>query len=167
VSFKEEIMSTKKRRLFGHRRKTKEAGQVSLQITSMADIFTILLVFLLKGIASDALTINPSNGTNLPNGINTSALSEIALTVELSSKGVLVEKEFISDYKNFEKPLGERLAKEREKQNLIAGANDTVKSDARVIVLADSKVPFSTTKVVLRTLAQSGYSEVKFGVIKE
>jgi biopolymer transport protein ExbD len=158
---------SKKRRLFGRRKKGQESGAVSLQITSMADIFTILLVFLLKGIASDALTITPSNGTNLPTGINTTALSEAALTVELSTNGVLVEKEFIGDYKDFEKALNERLGKEREKQKVIAQANDSVKNDARAIVLSDQKIPFSNIKVVLRTLAQNGYSEVKFGVIKE
>jgi biopolymer transport protein ExbD len=160
-------MQTRKRRLFGHRGKSKESGNVALQITSMADIFTILLVFLLKGIASDALAIAPSNGTNLPNGINTSSLSEPALMVELAGQGVLVEKEFVSDYKDFEKPLADRLSKERQKQDLISKANDSVKSDARVIILADQKVPFSTIKVVLKTLAQNGYSEVKFGVVKE
>ena len=160
-------MHNKKRRLFGHRRKATESGAVSLQITSMADIFTILLVFLLKGIASDALSIAPSNGTRLPAGINTTALLEPALTVELSTMGVLVEKEFISDFKSFEKPLAARLGKEREKQKLISQANDSVKSDGRVIILSDQKVPFSTLKQVLRSLAQNGYSDVKFGVVKE
>jgi biopolymer transport protein ExbD len=160
-------MRNTKRRLFGTRKKAADSGAVSLQITSMADIFTILLVFLLKGIASDALAISPSNGTNLPTGINTTALSEPAMMVELSTSGVLVEKEFISDYKDFEKPLNERLSKEREKQKLISQANDSVKSDTRAIILSDQKVPFSTIKVVLRSLAQNGYSDVKFGVIKE
>jgi biopolymer transport protein ExbD len=160
-------MRNTKRRLFGTRKKAAESGAVSLQITSMADIFPILLVFLLKGIASDALAISPSNGTNLPTGINTTALSEPAMMVELSTSGVLVEKEFISDYKDFEKPLNERLSKEREKQKLISQANDSVKSDTRAIILSDQKVPFSTIKVVLRSLAQNGYSDVKFGVIKE
>jgi biopolymer transport protein ExbD len=89
------------------------------------------------------------------------------MMVELSTSGVLVEKEFISDYKDFEKPLNERLSKEREKQKLISQANDSVKSDTRAIILSDQKVPFSTIKVVLRSLAQNGYSDVKFGVIKE
>lgn len=160
-------MNHRKRRLFGKRNKNKESGTMALQITSMADIFTILLVFLLKGIASDALTISPSNATRLPAGINTTALSENALQVELSPTGVLVEKEFIGAYDSFEKPFSERLAKEREKQKLISQANDSVKDDARVIILADQKVPFSTMKQVLRSLSQNGYSEVKFGVIKE
>ena len=156
-----------KRRLFGRRKKGGESGAMSLQITSMADIFTILLVFLLKGLSSDALTISPSSGTRLPAGVNTTALSEVALQVELAPNGILIEKNFISTYENFEKPLNEALAKERERQKIIAQANDSVKNDARVIILSDQKVPFSTMKIVLRTLSQNGYSEIKFGVIKE
>jgi len=161
------MMKSRRRRLFQKHKAPKESGQMSLQITSMADIFTILLVFLLKGIASDALTISPSNGTRLPAGLNTTALSEPALQVELSEKGILIEKEFVADYKGFEKPFDERLSKEREKQKLIAKSNDTVKDDARAILLSDRNVPFSTMKTVLRMLAKNGYSEVKFGVIKE
>ena len=106
-------MNHRKRRLFGRRQKNKESGTMALQITSMADIFTILLVFLLKGIASDALTITPSSGTRLPSGINTTALTETALQIELSPTGILVEKEFVASFENFEKPFNERLAKER------------------------------------------------------
>lgn len=161
------MMRSRKRRLFHKNKAPKESGQMSLQITSMADIFTILLVFLLKGIASDALTISPSGGTRLPAGVNTTALSEPALQVELSDKGILIEKEFVTGYQNFEKPFNERLSKERERQKFIAKANDTVKDDARAILLSDQNVPFSTMKMVLRTLAKNGYSEVKFGVVKE
>ncbi len=161
------MLRTRRRRLFQKQKTPKETGEMSLQITSMADIFTILLVFLLKGIASDALTISPSNGTRLPAGVNTTALTESALQVELSEKGILIEKEFITGYQNFEKSLHERLAKERERQSLISKSNDSVKDDARAILLSDQSVPFSTLKLVLRTLAKSGYSEVKFGVIKE
>ena len=160
-------MKLRKRRLFGHKNKNKESGTMALQITSMADIFTILLVFLLKGIASDALTITPSASTQLPNGVNTTSLSEAALTVELSKSGVMVEKDFIGAYDKFEKPLAERLTREREKQKLISGANDSVKADGRVIVLSDQKTNFLVLKTVLKTLAANGYSDVKFGVVKE
>ena len=160
-------MSTRKRRLFQGKKRPKESGMLSLQITSMADIFTILLVFLLKGIASDALAITPSGGVSLPVGVNTNPITESALTVELSPKGVFVEKEFISSFPDFEKAVSTRLHAEREKQNLIARENSEVKSDERVILLSDSTVPFSTLKRVLSTLSQNGYSDVKFGVIKE
>jgi biopolymer transport protein ExbD len=170
----------KRRRLFGHKKKHQGSGEVALQITSMADIFTILLVFLLKGLASDALQISPSNGTTLPAGVNTSGLDEKALQVEISKEGILVEKEFVmalqdykvTDQKNLTKEgtlptLTDRLNKERERQKLIAQANDTVKIDSRVIIMSDQHVPFATMKPVLRSLAAHGYSEIKFAVVKE
>ena len=168
-----------RRRLFNRSKKHRETGEVALQITSMADIFTILLVFLLKGLSSDALQITPSNGTHLPQGLNTAALQEPALQIELSKDGITVEKEFITSLDHFKivdqsiakdgtiTALGERLNKERERQKLIAQANDSVKIDGRVIILSDESIPFATMKPILRTLSANGYSEIKFAVVKD
>ena len=51
--------------MFMHKKKKRNDGEMSLQITSMADIFTIILVFLLKTTASGINTVSP-NGANLP-----------------------------------------------------------------------------------------------------
>ena len=166
------------RRLFQKKKSGKGSDEVALQITSMADIFTILLVFLLKGIASDAIQIAPSNGTKLPSGAHTRPLNEAVLQVELTKDGILVEKQFVSPLENYRMPasvaskegvipaLNEKLAKERERQKLIAAANDSVKNDARAIILSDESIPFNTLKPILRTLSANGYSDVKFAVVK-
>ena len=168
-----------KRRLFHKSKKHGETGEVALQITSMADIFTILLVFLLKGLSSDALQITPSNGTHLPQGLNTAVLNEPALQIELSQDSITVEKEFVASLDHFRvgnklvskdgmiTALQDRLSKERERQKLIAQSNDTVKIDSRAIILSDQSIPFATMKPILRTLSASGYSDVKFAVVKD
>jgi biopolymer transport protein ExbD len=167
-----------KRRLFGKKKHNAEGGQVALQITSMADIFTILLVFLLKGLATDTIQISPSNGTKLPVGLHSSVLPEPALQLEITKDGLMVEKEFVQKLDNYRMPaslpesgmitgLADRLTKERDRQKIIAQANDSVKIDTRVIVLSDEKVPFGTMKPILRTLSANGYSDIKFAVVKE
>jgi biopolymer transport protein ExbD len=168
-----------KRRLFGKKKHTQEGGQVALQITSMADIFTILLVFLLKGLATDTIQISPSNGTKLPVGLHSSVLPEPALQLEIAKDGIMVEKEFVAKLDNYRMPasdagqdgmitgLTDRLTKERDRQKIIAQANDSVKIDTRVIVVSDEKVPFATMKPILRTLSANGYSDIKFAVVKE
>jgi len=165
----------KVRRLF-QKKKKHETGEMSLQITSMADIFTILLVFLLKGLASDAIQIAPANATTLPAGLHSQPIPETALQIEITKLDLLVEKEKIIALADLHKgmkndelvpSLTERLMKERERQKLIAQANDSVKIDNKVIVLADQNVPYSTIKPILKTLAAQGYSEVKFAAIKE
>ncbi len=167
-------MKTRKR-LFAKKNK-KVTGEVSLQITSMADIFTILLVFLLKGLASDAIQITPANATTLPAGAHSKSISEAALQVEITKSDLLVEKEKIIGLEDMKKEmtadetipsLNQKLMKERERQKLISQNNDSVKISNQVIVLADQGVPFSTIKPVLKTLAVQGYSEVKFAAIKE
>ncbi len=164
-----------KKRLF-QKKKKKESGEMSLQITSMADIFTILLVFLLKGLASDAIQIAPANATTLPAGLHSKSISETSLQIELTKNDLLVEKEKISDLETMRKSvlpdetipgLTERLLREREKQKLISKNNEDVKISNQVIVLADQTIPFSMIKPVLKTLAAQGFSEVKFAAIKE
>lgn len=144
-----------KRRLFQHtRRRTPESGLLPLQITSMADVFTILLVFLLKGVSTDALAITPSAALRLPVGIEPDPARERTLQVEVSPKGILVEKDFIGDLSGFEKPLTRRLAAETA-------------NEGRATLLTDGSIPWSTLKRVLGVLAKGGYGAVRFGVIRE
>lgn len=166
---------TNKKRLF-QKKKKKESGEMSLQITSMADIFTILLVFILKGFASDAIQITPANGTTLPAGLHSQYIPETSLQLEITKTDLLVEKEKIISLEDLNKlliknekiiSLEQRLTKEREKQNLIAKNNDSVKISNQVIILADQSVPFANIKPILKTLAAQGFSEVKFAAIKE
>lgn len=149
---------------------------MSLQITSMADIFTILLVFLLKGLASDAIQIAPANATTLPPGAHSRSIAESSLQIELTKADLLVEKEKIIGLEEMRKgitqdetipSLTERLVREREKQKLISKSNEDVKMSNQVIVLADQSVPFHMIKPVLKTLAAQGFSEVKFAAIKD
>jgi hypothetical protein len=164
-----------RKRLFERKKKSVGSDQIALQITSMADIFTILLVFLLKGLASDAIAISPSNATILPSGLPLASLAEPALQVEVSKEGIMMEKRFLISLADINKstqngiirPLNDKLTRERERQKIIAQSNDTVKNDTRAILLADQTVPFSALKLILRTLAASGYSDIKFAVVKE
>ena len=158
------------------KKKPRETGMMSLQITSMADIFTILLVFLLKGVASDAIQITPANATTLPAGIHSQSIAETSLQIEITKSDLLVEKEKIISLNDLEKQiqkdeiipiLTQRLEKERERHKFISQKNESVKISNQVIVLADQNAPFSMIKPILKTLAAQGYSEVKFAAIKE
>jgi biopolymer transport protein ExbD len=156
----------KTRKLF-EKNKTKADPSMSLQITSMADVFTILLVFLLKGLASDALQITPSNATKLPVMHQAHGLSESALKIEITPNEVMVEKEAIGTLQDFKKGLNEKLVKERKKQDLISKTNQSVKQSSKAIVLADTKTPYTIVKSVLKSLSDQGYSEIHFAVFTD
>lgn len=153
------------------------AGQdVALQITSMADIFTILLVFLLKSFAGGDLTISPTQGLQLPVAA-TEATSAPALTIEISESAVQVENKFIDGLSRFHfdtkdllasgipNRLNEELDKQRKRQDLIAKSNSDVKPDSKLLVVADQRTPYITLKRVISTAALHGFNEPKLVVM--
>lgn len=164
------------RRGFLKKKKSHGSDEMSLNITSMADVFTILLVFMLKSSASGA-NITPSLGTKLAVAGGSETQLE-ALKVEVSETTVQVEGVPISTLQKFvfapadlqqngtSKTLAASLEKERKRQNLIAQSNSSVKVDAKIIVVADARVPYSTLKTVLASAAVHGYTDFKLAVIK-
>ncbi|MCM2278514.1 MAG: biopolymer transporter ExbD [Oligoflexia bacterium] len=159
------------------KRRAPQNEEMSLQITSMADIFTILLVFLLKSYATGAVNVSPSAGTLLPEA-QAGETSVEALKVEVSQGAVLVEGQPVASLKEFrfEKgdlqangssaSLGKALEKERQRQLLIAKANSDVKVDPKIIVVSDQRAPYSTIKSVLASAALHGYTDFKLAVVK-
>lgn len=154
------------------------SGDVSLNITAMADIFTILLVFLLKSFSTGVLSITPSTGLTLPQAQADEASIE-ALKVEISENAIVVENKPVTPLQAFNfnskdvesngalKSLDDALKIERKRQMVIAKANSDVKVDPKIIVIADQKTPYSTIKAVLASAAVNGYTDFKLAVIKD
>ena len=153
------------------------SDEMALQITSMADIFTIILVFLLKSYAS--VSISPSTGVTIP--VATAEAPQIeALKIEISPQAVLVESKPIQNLNQFRftdgsdllpnhtsKKLNESLETERKRQQLIAQANPSVKADSKVLIIADQKTPYSTLKTVLASAAVNGFTDYKLVVVSK
>jgi biopolymer transport protein ExbD len=154
------------------------SDEMALQITSMADIFTILLVFLLKSYATSALNVAPGAGLTLPSA-QASETSFEALKVEISADSVNIEGKPAVVLKSFQFPtddlqtngasknLNAVLEKERQRELLIAKANSDVKVDPKILVIADQKTPYSTIKSVLASAALNGYTDFKLAVVKD
>ena len=81
--------------------KRKVSEDLSLQITSMADIFMILLVFLLKNYSTTLTNISPVQGTRLPVAHSDTALKD-TLKVEISKDSILIDQKPIISLNNFQ-----------------------------------------------------------------
>lgn len=153
-------------------------SEMTLQITSMADIFTIILVFLLKSFAGGNMTATPGPTTQLPVA-STGAEASNALTVEISETAVVVDNEPVSPLKAFRFPasdirenglsklLDHSFERQRKRQELISKSNADVKPDTHLLVMADKRVPYVTLKSVISTAAVHGYSDLKLVVVKK
>ena len=160
-------------RLFGNKKKKKHQNEeMGLNITAMADIFTIILVFLLKSFATGALTITPSEGSKLPIAEAQDAALE-AIKLEITANTVLVDdqpvatlKQFVPDA-GFQKGINQALEKAKQRQALIAQNNPDVKVDPKILIVADQKTPYNTIKQVLASAATQGYSDFKLAVVRK
>lgn len=153
------------------------SGEMSLQITSMADIFIIILVFLLKSYATSSVNITPSAGMKLPTASAEDAAVE-ALKLEISENAVQIENKPVVELNGFKfstdeiqsnqtsRSVSQALEVERKRQNLIAEANPSVKVDSKILIIADQRTPYQTIKSVLASAALNGFTDYKFVTVK-
>lgn len=161
------------KKLFKARQSNEE---MSLQITSMADIFTILLVFLLKSYSTSTLNVQPSKDLALPQAsagdqtVDALKITVSAASIEIEGKPATNLKNFLFEAADLQNgssvALNQALERERKRQLLIAQSNSDVKVDSKIVIVADQHVPYSTLKTVLASAAQQGYTDFKLAVVK-
>lgn len=145
---------------------------MALQITSMADIFMILLVFLLKNYSASLTTISPNAVMALPEQkANANAMIKDTLKVEIAQDVVMVDQKAVTRLNNFEFAesdqgdfgTSESVAAALKDQRKIT-PNPNV--DSTLIVMADEKAPYSTIKRVIASAAQAGFVDLQLVVIE-
>jgi biopolymer transport protein TolR len=150
--------------------------EVSLQITSMADVFVILLVFLLKS-AATGLTVSMSQNMTLPKSVTAAETATRLLTVEINESGVYLEGAMKAQFKAGAYPAGasaqafpelqEGLRELRTKQAFIEKKGGVVTNPSELIVMADKQVPYGIIKRVLLTASLEGYTDAKLAATRD
>jgi biopolymer transport protein ExbD len=149
-----------------------------IQITSMVDMFVILLVFLLKSYSTSPVAITPSDKLTLPASTSTKDPVD-ALRVLVSRDGVFVEDKKILELRNgqidskdvdatdlqFIRALYSELDTQAQKSRSIASEGDAVDFGGKVIMQADRSLPYELLRKVMYTSMMAGYSDVKIAVI--
>jgi biopolymer transport protein ExbD len=151
-----------------------------IQITSMVDMFIILLVFLLKSYSTSAVNITPSDQLRLPmSSSSTDPVESVKLMV--SKNAIFVEDTKIVDMNNgvvevtqldsndpqFIRPLFEELDKHAQKSKDIAKVNETVEFDGKIMMQVDRELPYELLRKVMYTSMLAGYYDVKFAVVSK
>lgn len=151
-----------------------------IQITSMVDMFVILLVFLLKSYSTSPVIITPSDGMTLPASTATKDPVD-SLKLMVSKSGVFVEDKKIIDLKDgvidvkdvdpsdtqFIRTLYTELDTQASKTRTIASKNETIEFDGKVLMQADRGLNYETLRKVMYTAMMAGYSDVKIAVLSK
>lgn len=145
----------------------------TLNITSMTDMFTILLVFLLQTYSTNEFKVEPEKGVSLP--ISSSyteptkavkvSLSKNELTIEgrkiasLDAKGEFAAADLESSDTNFIKPLFTELEK------ISKTDQDPAIKEGRLVFMADSSLPYNMIRKVMYTASMAGFPKLKMATV--
>lgn len=155
-------------------RKYNKKSTFVVQVTSMCDMMTILLAFLLNQQSMSATQISPIDGLELPVSMSSGSPVE-ALKLIISNKGIFVGDKKVADVSNGRLPasvldpkdklfipaLFEELDKEAENSRKIAKVNETLEFDGKVVVLADARLNYELIRQVMYTATSAGFANVR------
>ncbi len=170
------------------RRNAKEPEIDFLNITAMLDLMTIILVFLLKSMATSSASIPQSDDLTLPVSLMSSDPSDEGTVVILSKTQILVgenpepivllpSREQLAQsgvdarYKRtgpndlYIVPLANALSAARETDKRVRTAKGLDAASSEAIIVADSSTPYRLFIEVLFTLGQSEYGKYHLMVI--
>lgn len=149
--------------------KINKNSSFGLNITSLTDVFTILLVFLLQTYSTAEVEIKPDSDLRLPSSTTMLNPTE-SVRISLSQKELKIDESKIADVrnaqfmesdleatdKNFIKPLFAQLDKLAKEQ----GDKPHVK-DGKILLQADRALPYSTLRKVMYTASMAGFPQLK------
>ena len=143
------------------------------QMTSLVDVLTVLVFFLLKNFSTDGDIMTPSPGLELP-ASSAKERPENILSVAISQKHILADGKPIalvaeeSERENATIPaLGEWLAKQRGQTEAISNYNASVSFEGKLSIQGDRKIPFRILHKVLNTCGAGGYSKFSLAVTEK
>ncbi|MBD3288752.1 biopolymer transporter ExbD [candidate division KSB1 bacterium] len=166
------MLNANKGILTNTRGKKKKNAQVSLKLTSMIDMFTILLVFLLKSFSAEGQIMMVTKDLKLPESTaqkSPQPASVVAITHEyilLDGKQVVP----LTDVINSEELLINGLANELKNLRAVSESVGEISADmgftGTITIQGDREIPYQLLKKVMFTCGRIGYNNIMLAVTK-
>ena len=146
------------------------ATVTKISLTSLMDVFTILVFFLLVNSATTEVLETPKQITLPASVVEEKPRETVVIFIsrnEVTVQGVpVVLVEDILAMKGQDiAPIGERLAE--VSSNIIGLKTRIVAESQEVTILADRSVPFSVVKKVMSTCTSQGFGRISLAVLEK
>jgi len=165
------------------------SAATELNITSMMDMMTIILVFLLKSFASTEVNVTPSDELVLPFSTATKN-PELAVQLTVERDKIIVDGVEVMQLIEVDDPnnpgqkvpavaetdlkgqligpLSDRLTEKAETAKAIGEktGNEKMAFKGQILLMVDSKMPFNVLRSVMYTAGQAQFGEFRFVVYK-
>ena len=156
------------------RRTSEEPVLARLQLTSLIDIFTVLLLFLLKSVVVGGTVVSPYPGVKLPSSSATAPFKESPVVVVARNQIVVdgaavCSTADVAQATDLKVPaLEAALAAVRQKTETLAErAGSARKFEGRLILQADEAIPFHVLQKVMYTSQTVGFYDITLAVIQK
>ncbi|MBW2503522.1 MAG: biopolymer transporter ExbD [Deltaproteobacteria bacterium] len=141
-----------------------------LNLTSLMDVFTILVFFLLANSSSSEVLATPKQ-IKLPDSVIESKPRE-TVVIMVSPEMVLVQGEAVAHTPDLLVSKVEQIPEISEQldfmqKNVIGTSTQAVADSKEVTILADKTIPFSVLKKIMTTCTGSGYGRISLAVIQK
>lgn len=153
------------------RRMSRNRGKIAaLNLTSLMDVFTILVFFLLVNSASTEVLETPKELT-LPASVveekprETVVIFVSATEVTVQGERVALVQDILSAEGQNVAAIGARLSEVTD--SIIGSSTRTVAKSREVTILADRSVPFNVVKKVMSTCTSEGFERISLAVIQK
>ena len=149
--------------------------EVKLNITSMMDMFTIILVFLLKSFSTQGQLVTPATGLLLPTSTVERNTDE-ALSVKISRTTVTVEDRVVIDEARYGALVTQEDFLISELHDVLSKYADEARKagemfgkefSGEITIQGDVEVPYKILTRIMYTCGQAGYPVMNLIVYKK
>ena len=171
----------------GKKKTRRQGGEAALNITSMMDMMTIILVFLLKNYSNEDISVAPSDDLMIPISSAMKA-PKLAVNVIVSRKDIVVDGESVLNLDQEVDDNGDvviivpeeekrgqlitklydRLIEKAETAKDLGGrtGNADFEFKGEILLQCDKRLPFALVREVMFSAGQAQFSNFRFVVIK-
>jgi biopolymer transport protein ExbD len=157
-------------------RKTRTTRQVKgfkPQLTSLVDVMTILLIYLLKSFSSEGEIVSMNKNLILPES-SAQKTPELNVVLAVNSTFILAEDQKVASVDEVLAQddllipgLDAWLAKRRTATNRIAQYSEKTKFTGNITIQGDKRIRFRLLKKIMFTCGQNGYNNFSLAVLKK
>src|SRR6187549_1613380 len=155
------------------RRKIKRQPEAGLIITSLVDVFVIVLVYLIRSVSSEGSLMTSADNLVLPMSKRSKSPTEISLTIIGDQKHITVDDVVLMDTENVRKqdsllvkPVLDVLTKKREEERKAEVLGLIKEATGKVVVQFDKNTPYDIVTKIMATCGYAGYNNIKFAVTR-
>jgi biopolymer transport protein ExbD len=143
---------------------------LGLNLTSLMDVFTILVFFLLFNTSDSEIVDSPRHITLPDSVVETKPRETVVIMVGpemvlVQGEAVIKTAELIAYGNETVAVITERL--EQLERRIIGMSTRAVAESKEVTILADKSIPFTALKKIMSTCTGSGYGKISLAVIQK